>query len=161
MRALWSKIYFIENSFWKFPEVWSERGDFNSCGKWSTRVLPLMLWWLLVWFPYFYSDCPWPYCDITGQKSKSISSPEQNYFVHFALRYPCTSKLLFVQKHLEQKKYIWNCCNLWQWCHKNLFFCFSFLMGLMVCGNINLLFNPKQCGLFGQFGTRTRPFKCK
>ena len=25
-------------------------------------VLPLMLWWSLGWFPYFYSDCPWPYC---------------------------------------------------------------------------------------------------
>ena len=44
--------------------LWSEvrKGDFNSCGKWSSRVLPLMLWWSLVWFPYFYSDCPWPYC---------------------------------------------------------------------------------------------------
>ena len=22
-----------------------------------------MLWWALPLFPYFYSDCPWPYCD--------------------------------------------------------------------------------------------------
>ena len=61
MWRLCSKIYFIGNS-WKFYEVRSERGDFNSCGKWSSRVLPLMLWWSLAWFPYFYSDCPWPYC---------------------------------------------------------------------------------------------------
>ena len=40
----------------------SERGDFNSCGKWSSGVLPIMLWWSLAWFPYFYLDCPWPYC---------------------------------------------------------------------------------------------------
>ena len=39
----------------------SERGDFNSCGKWFSRVLPLMLWWLLVWFSNFYSGCPWTY----------------------------------------------------------------------------------------------------
>ena len=23
-----------------------------------------MLWWLLVWFPYFFSDCPWPCCGL-------------------------------------------------------------------------------------------------
>ena len=47
--------------------LWSEvqRGDFNSCGKWSSRVPPLMLWWSLAWFPYFYTDCPWPYCGIS------------------------------------------------------------------------------------------------
>ena len=67
MWRLCSRIYFIGNSFWKFYEVRSERGDFNSCGKWSSRVLPLMLWWSLAWFPYFYSDCSWPYCD---QKQK-------------------------------------------------------------------------------------------
>ena len=58
MWRLCSKIYFIRNSFWKFYELRSERWDFNSCGKWSSRVLPVMLWW----FPYFYSDCSWPYC---------------------------------------------------------------------------------------------------
>ena len=42
----------------------SEKGDFNSCGKWSSGVLPIMLWWLLAWFPYFYIDCPWPYCAV-------------------------------------------------------------------------------------------------
>ena len=32
-------------------------GDINHCGKWSSsRMLPLMLWWSLAWFPYFYSD---------------------------------------------------------------------------------------------------------
>ena len=62
MWRLCSKIYFIGNSFWKFYEVRSERGDFNSCGKWSSRVLSLMLWWSLAWFPNFFSDCPWPYC---------------------------------------------------------------------------------------------------
>ena len=41
----------------------AERGDFNSCGKWLSGVLPLMLWWSLAWFPYFYLDCPWPYCE--------------------------------------------------------------------------------------------------
>ena len=40
-----------------WSEVWKGE-DFNSCGKWSSRVLPVMLWW----FPYFYSDCSWPYC---------------------------------------------------------------------------------------------------
>ena len=25
-------------------------------------MLPLVLWWLFAWFPYFYSDCPWPCC---------------------------------------------------------------------------------------------------
>ena len=39
MWKLCSKIYLIGNSFWKFYEVRSERGDFNSCGKWSSRVL--------------------------------------------------------------------------------------------------------------------------
>ena len=63
MWRLCSKIYFIGNSFWKFYDVRSERGDFDSCGKWSSRMVPLMLWWSLAWFPYFYSDCPWPYCD--------------------------------------------------------------------------------------------------
>ena len=35
---------------------WSEMGDFNFCGQWSSRMLPLMLWWSLPWFPSFYSD---------------------------------------------------------------------------------------------------------
>ena len=39
----------------------SKRGDFNSCGKCSSGVLPFMLWWWLAWFPYFYLDFPWPY----------------------------------------------------------------------------------------------------
>ena len=39
MWRLCSKIYFIGNSFWKFNEVRSERGDFNSCGKWSFYVV--------------------------------------------------------------------------------------------------------------------------
>ena len=43
MWRLCSKVYFIGNSFWKFYEVRSERGDFNFCGKWSSRVLPLTL----------------------------------------------------------------------------------------------------------------------
>ena len=46
----------------KFYDVRSERGDFNFCGKWSSRVLPLMLWWSLAWFPNVYLNCPWPYC---------------------------------------------------------------------------------------------------
>ena len=25
------------------------------------RVLPLMPWCPLAWFPHLYSDCPWPY----------------------------------------------------------------------------------------------------
>ena len=47
--------------FLKSYQVRSERGDLNSCGKWSI-VLPLMLQWSLAWFPYFYSGCPWPQC---------------------------------------------------------------------------------------------------
>ena len=62
MWRLCSKIYFIGNSFWKFYEVRSKRGELNSFGKWSSRVLPLMLYWSLAWFPYFFSDFPWPYC---------------------------------------------------------------------------------------------------
>ena len=60
MRRLWSKIYFIGNSFWKFYEGRSKRWYF----KWFSRVLPLMLWWPFAWFPYFYSDCPWPCYEI-------------------------------------------------------------------------------------------------
>ena len=30
-------------------------------------VLTLMLWCSLAWFPYFYLDCPWPYCVINPQ----------------------------------------------------------------------------------------------
>ena len=36
MWTLWNKIYFIKNSFWKFYEVKSERGDFNWCWFWSS-----------------------------------------------------------------------------------------------------------------------------
>ena len=36
MWVLWSKIYFIRNSFWKFYEVRSEKGDFNWCRFWAS-----------------------------------------------------------------------------------------------------------------------------
>ena len=36
MWTLWDKIYLIKNSFWKFYEVRSERGDFNWWWFWSS-----------------------------------------------------------------------------------------------------------------------------
>ena len=61
---LWSKIYFIRNSFWKFYEMRSERGDFNWCRFWSSLVwiCTLMLWLYLSPARQFYSDWLWPYC---------------------------------------------------------------------------------------------------
>ena len=81
MWRLCSKIYFIGNSFWKFYEVRSERGDFNSCGKWSSRVPALMLWWSLAWFPYFYSDWLWFELYIFGHcpLPKFGIKPKQNW----------------------------------------------------------------------------------
>ena len=32
----------------------------------TKKLLLLMLWWSLAWFPNFYSNCPWPYCVGTG-----------------------------------------------------------------------------------------------
>ena len=48
------------------PRGWgsSSSSSLGSLGKWSSGVLPLMLRWSLAWFPYFYSDCPWPYCAV-------------------------------------------------------------------------------------------------
>ena len=33
---------------------------------------PLMLWWSLAWFPYFYSDCPWPCWFIYSQTQNQV-----------------------------------------------------------------------------------------
>ena len=30
--------------------------------NWRIRGFVFLMWWSLAWFPYFYSDCPWPYC---------------------------------------------------------------------------------------------------
>ena len=50
--------------------LWCEvrKGDFNFCGKWSSGVLPLMLWCSLAWFPYFYSGCPWQLNSLTKSR---------------------------------------------------------------------------------------------
>ena len=62
------------NNFMK----WGPKGgDFNSCGKWSSRVLPVMLWWSLAWFPYFYSGCPRPYCE-SGEIPQKVFSKFDN-----------------------------------------------------------------------------------
>ena len=44
-------------------------------GQWFSRVLPLMLWCLSAWFPYFYSDWPWSYCDEPYYTHKSALHP--------------------------------------------------------------------------------------
>ena len=81
MWRLCSKIYFIWNRFWKFYEVRSKRGDFNSCWQWSSRVAALMLWWSLAWFPYFYSDWLWFELYIFGHcpLPKFGIKPKQNW----------------------------------------------------------------------------------
>ena len=42
----------------------SERGDFNWCWFWSSKVCTLMMWWYLSPARHFYSDWLWPYCDM-------------------------------------------------------------------------------------------------
>ena len=82
----------------------SKMWDFNSCGKWSSRVLPLILWWSLAWFPYFYSDCPWPCCVI-------LCRPNTHTLSH--LYQPCLSSYTTHQKN-------WIVCpcpyrDIWSW----------------------------------------------
>ena len=57
----------------------SERADFDYCGKWFSRVLPLILLWSFAWFLYFYSDCPWPYSEkeATEQKKSNHRNSRQ------------------------------------------------------------------------------------
>ena len=64
----------------------SERGDFNSCGKWSSGVLPLMLWWSLEWFPYFYLGCPWPYCAPPQKKTPQVIFTPLTKILHSAIK---------------------------------------------------------------------------
>ena len=106
MWRLYSKIYFIRNSFWKFYEVRSKMGDFNSCGKWSSRVLPLMVWWSLAWFPYFYSGFPWPYCAFlcASQKVRTLQACN---FQNRQSKLICSLLWLkpMMQKHMDDEHY--------------------------------------------------------
>ena len=70
-------------------KVWPKMWDFNSCGQWFSRVLPLMLWWWLAWFPYFFSDCPWPYCALSEALILAATNPKyfKRLFIELRVQY--------------------------------------------------------------------------
>ena len=80
----------------------SERRDFNSCGKWSSGVLPLMLWWLLAWFPYFCHG----HTVNCFKKLNEISKISTDFNIHFFVyqtKFYCT---FLVQLPSHQNLYL-------------------------------------------------------
>ena len=88
MWSFWNKIYLIKNSFWKFYEVRSERGDFNWCRFWASWVCTYFFFRLALAILWFYAL--W---DVKNTKSCGkfmVNSPENPSCIHTRPNTHCT-----------------------------------------------------------------------
>ena len=72
-----------------------------------------MLWWSLAWFPYFYLDCPWPYCGYDTERIFSLVYLCRNYLFTkiFIVSWILTSTHVVVYSKLPRNQVIYYCQN--------------------------------------------------